>query len=141
MQAEPPKADPPKRKRRWFQFSLRSLLIVVTALAIPCGYLGWQAKVVRERKAMLDKIVSLGGGYLVARQDEPIEIPNPPLLRRWLGDERVAGVWFRRSRAGEDTRTILSVLPEVGFVDADTTDPRHPVMFGLKGRITAPRSR
>jgi hypothetical protein len=27
MQTEPPKADPPKRKRRWFQFSLRSLMI------------------------------------------------------------------------------------------------------------------
>jgi ATP-dependent Clp protease ATP-binding subunit ClpA len=25
MQAEPPKTDPPKRKRRWFQFSLRTV--------------------------------------------------------------------------------------------------------------------
>jgi hypothetical protein len=33
MQTEPPKADAPKRKRRWFQFSLRSLLIVVTLTA------------------------------------------------------------------------------------------------------------
>jgi hypothetical protein len=24
MEADPPKADPPKRKRRWFQFSLRT---------------------------------------------------------------------------------------------------------------------
>jgi hypothetical protein len=30
MQTEPPKADPPKRKRRWFQFSLRSLLVFKT---------------------------------------------------------------------------------------------------------------
>jgi hypothetical protein len=28
MRTEPPKADPPKRKRRWFQFSLRSVMIV-----------------------------------------------------------------------------------------------------------------
>ena len=28
------KANPPKRKRRWFQFSLRSLLIVVTVIGI-----------------------------------------------------------------------------------------------------------
>jgi hypothetical protein len=33
MEAEPPKAEPPKRKRRWFQFSLRMLLIGVTLLA------------------------------------------------------------------------------------------------------------
>jgi hypothetical protein len=51
MEAEPRKADPPKRKRRWFQFSLRTLMIGVTVLAVPCGYVGWQAKIVRERTA------------------------------------------------------------------------------------------
>jgi hypothetical protein len=30
MQTEPSEAEPPKRKRRWFQFSLRTLMIVVT---------------------------------------------------------------------------------------------------------------
>jgi uncharacterized membrane protein len=39
MDAEPPKADLPKGKRRWFQFSLRTLLIVVTLLAISSA--GW----------------------------------------------------------------------------------------------------
>jgi hypothetical protein len=33
MQTEPPKADPHKRKRRWFQFSLRTLLIAVVAFS------------------------------------------------------------------------------------------------------------
>jgi hypothetical protein len=32
MPAEPPKAKPPKHNRRWFQFSLRTLLIGVTLL-------------------------------------------------------------------------------------------------------------
>jgi hypothetical protein len=27
MQTNPPKIDPPKRKRRWFQFRLRTLMI------------------------------------------------------------------------------------------------------------------
>jgi hypothetical protein len=49
MEAEPPKADPPKRKRRWFQFSLRTLMILVTLLAVPCAYVGWQAPIVQER--------------------------------------------------------------------------------------------
>ena len=32
--SEPPKADTPKRKRRWFQFSLRTLLILTVACAV-----------------------------------------------------------------------------------------------------------
>jgi hypothetical protein len=34
MQAEPPKANPPKRKCRWFQFSLRSSLIFTLMSAV-----------------------------------------------------------------------------------------------------------
>jgi hypothetical protein len=33
-QNDPPKADPPNRKRRWFQFSLRTLMFGVTLVAI-----------------------------------------------------------------------------------------------------------
>jgi hypothetical protein len=36
MLTEPPKAESP-RKRRWFQFSLRTLFVVVTLLAVPCN--------------------------------------------------------------------------------------------------------
>ena len=61
MDAEPTKADPPKRKRRWFQFSLRTLLIAVTVLAVVCGYAAWQAKIVHERKALLLEIVRKNG--------------------------------------------------------------------------------
>jgi hypothetical protein len=34
MQSEPPKAEPPKRKRRWFQFSLRTLMIFTLICAV-----------------------------------------------------------------------------------------------------------
>ena len=34
MQAEPSKAEPPKRKRRWFQFSLRTLMIGALVVAL-----------------------------------------------------------------------------------------------------------
>ena len=40
MQSEPTKAEPPKRKRRWYQFSLRSLMIFTLIVAIPCAWLG-----------------------------------------------------------------------------------------------------
>jgi hypothetical protein len=75
MEAEPAKANPPKGKRRWFQFSLRSLMIGVTLLAVVCGYVA--------RVACLD---SCGGGCQVgslhqerrqeAREHDPVERPG-----------------------------------------------------------------
>ncbi len=50
-----PKAEPPKRKRRWFQFSLRTLMIGVTAFCLAAGWLLSQDGVVWERKALLKK--------------------------------------------------------------------------------------
>jgi len=58
MESDPPKADPPKSKRRWFQFSLRTLMIVVTLFCVVVGsYVGWQAKIVRERHIELSRVV------------------------------------------------------------------------------------
>jgi hypothetical protein len=109
MDAESIKADPPKRKRRWFQFSLRTLLIGVMLLAVAfdfCGYVGRQAEIVRERRALLDRIVRLGGCYNnISRRYFPMDwhavhlrggTPSPPLgqptlsaIRELLGDEAI----------------------------------------------------
>jgi hypothetical protein len=47
MQTEPPKADPPKRKRRWFQFSLRSLMIFTAICAIGSV---WVARGIEQKR-------------------------------------------------------------------------------------------
>jgi hypothetical protein len=80
-------ADQPSPRRR-FQFRLRTLMIAVTLFAlIPCGYVGWQAKIVRERRALLDSIKA-AGGYVTAARDN-VGPPPPSWLRRILGDETV----------------------------------------------------
>src|ERR1700680_5163089 len=56
--------EPPKHQRRWFQFSLRTLLIGVTLLAVPCAYVGSHAKIIHRRKAMLNKLTRLEGACL-----------------------------------------------------------------------------
>ena len=40
MEAEPPKTEPPKRKRRWFQFTLRTLIILTLIGGVVSGRLG-----------------------------------------------------------------------------------------------------
>ena len=42
MQTEPTNADPPKGKRRWFQFRLRTLMIFIAAVALACA--GWDTR-------------------------------------------------------------------------------------------------
>jgi hypothetical protein len=49
MQTEPPKADPPKRKRRWFQFSLRTLMIGVALFGVFGGWFGNQVRATNRR--------------------------------------------------------------------------------------------
>jgi len=78
--------EPPKRRR--YQFRLRTLLIVVTLVAVPCAYVGWQAKVVRERRALLDSLKAAGGGAIPVFHYEYIP-PPPPWIRRVFGDETV----------------------------------------------------
>jgi hypothetical protein len=50
MQTEPPKAEPPKRKRRWFQFSLRTLMIL-TLICDVGSY--WVTARIRIRQALM----------------------------------------------------------------------------------------
>jgi hypothetical protein len=77
MQTKPPKAEPPKRTRRWFQFSLRTLMIVVTLLAVPMGYVGWQAKIVKSRSDLLEQIKKRNRIYLsFAKAREDHSRPN-----------------------------------------------------------------
>src|SRR6478752_1724301 len=51
-----------RMKRRWFRFSLRTLLLIITAL---CVWLGMQVNAARRQKEVVDAIVKAGGrvGY------------------------------------------------------------------------------
>ena len=42
-----------------FQYSLRTLLIIVTLLAIPCGYIGWQRAIAMKRLELMREIEQL----------------------------------------------------------------------------------
>jgi hypothetical protein len=109
MQSEPPKGDPPKRKRRWFQFSLRSLMIGVTLLAVPLGYVGWQAKIVRHRRELIRQVVAAGSyvGF-----DFTLELEDSiPWLRRRLGDEAIR-LFGLLGATGEKREEISAAFPE-----------------------------
>lgn len=106
--------DQPSHRRR-FQFRLRTLMIGVTLLAVPCGYFGWQAKIVRERKAM--RIETEQHGTETIDFDgivwNPESKPKPSLVRRWMGDKALfeADVQLRDLDSPYTAR-IKEVFPE-----------------------------
>ncbi len=94
MQSEPVKADPPKRKRHWFQFSLRSLMIFTAIVAVVFGWLGSKFEQKRRQRAAAAAIIKNAGSvsYDYERVKgkpgywQPAEPFGPAWLRAILGD-------------------------------------------------------
>jgi hypothetical protein len=133
---EPLKAEPPKRKRRWFQFSLRTVMIFTALVAVVCGWLGSKIERKREERDAVKAIEALGGVVIYDFQWVDYEFvsdappPGPAWLRSLLGDEFFGAVDFvalrSRPEAIDDSlesfkglaqlRTLL--LSETGVSDA-----------------------
>ncbi len=87
------------------QFRLRTLMIVVTLLAVPLGYVGWQAKIVRERTAWRAN----------PHFAEPLLIDDGgtvPWVRRLLGDAESFGMLADESVSDEDLERCQVAFPE-----------------------------
>ncbi len=129
MPTEPSKAEPPKRKRRWFQFSLRTLLIVVTLLGVVCGYVSRQVAIVKERVVMaaapgVDSVVaanprdiitslSSGSGVVHVTSDS---LESIPWFRSWLGDRYYLGLSIDKSASDDEITRYKQAFPEATIV-------------------------
>jgi len=51
----------PAPRRRWYQFSLRTLLIVVTISAVPLGWFAWKVEQGRRHRAVIAWVEMMGG--------------------------------------------------------------------------------
>jgi hypothetical protein len=115
IEADDPTTEPPKRKRRWFQFSLRTLLIDVTLLATACGYIGWQARIVYEQKSLLARIKIAGGDYREMPTTRPPFRPDlkyePPLIRRWLGEPTIRAILLPEGYPDRDMNRVAAAFP------------------------------
>ena len=79
-----------KRRRRWFRFSLRTLLIIVTVLAVLLGWVGWRLGQVRRERATIIWVMEAGG---------EMSFSSRLVKRSWW--EKTTDKWFgERVRAG-----------------------------------------
>jgi hypothetical protein len=111
--------------RRRFQFRLRTLMIGVTVLAVACWYVGWQAKIVRDRKSELNRaviirLIGIDGGD----QAEAI-----PWVRRLLGDVSVNSISMPPDTTTEELDRLRALFPEstVTSVDRDFSPDNRSV--------------
>ena len=98
--------------RRWRQFSVRTLLVLVAIVAIWLGWIRWQ---VRQRQIMVDLILNRGG--VVHPYIQTTALPTDPdwyrekiqkcpsFVRMWFGDQ---GWYYIRIRRGPDGKLGFS---------------------------------
>jgi hypothetical protein len=101
-------ADPPKRKRRWFQFSLRSLMIFILICAVACDWFGWQAKIVRDRKSELNRVVNVR----LIGIDSDDQAKAIPWVRRFLGDVSVNSISMPPETTIDELDRLRALFPE-----------------------------
>jgi Leucine-rich repeat (LRR) protein len=110
METGPHKAEPPKRKRRWFQFSLRTLMVLTLVCAIPFAWLGRRIEQKRGEREAVAAIVKLGGsvsydyekaswewefgGSAPIGEVKHAKPPGPDWLRNLLGENFFSDVYW-----------------------------------------------
>jgi hypothetical protein len=113
-------ADAPA-KRRWYQFTLRTLLVLVLLCAVACSWFAVKMNRARRQKEAVAAILNAGGeigydyqldGGLRTRGGEP---PTPAWLRDLLGHdffEDVVCVWLHKGM-GDEVASRLGGLPKL----------------------------
>jgi hypothetical protein len=112
---------------RWFRFSLRSLFVIVTLLAV-C--VAWPLRHVNRRRAERTWIEQHGGSVDVFLRPKPIEDgsglyiesyqrvmgpevePEIPRWRRWLGDESYNQIYMPQGTSQADLDRARAIFPE-----------------------------
>src|SRR4051812_5946207 len=104
--------------RRWFQFSMRALVSLMTVLSLPLGWLAYERNQVRKRQADIAEFEKLGG---FAHFDES-QPPHPAWLRPLLGDDslgELVGMQFFGSPATNAELAPLSRMTRLQSLSLD----------------------
>lgn len=140
--------DSAPRRRRWFRFRLRTLLLALTVLAC---WLGWLTSVVRQRLALIEEIRGKPGVQVVTAEQYAQRFPpgaptatkslkSVSKVRAWMGDRAIQEIWYpgwKPSLSEDDLRRIRRVLPEAALIE-EQPEPCHPGCFPAGTLIDTP---
>ena len=130
--------------RRRFQFSIRSLLVMVVAVALPCSWLAVEMKKASEQREAVGAIKKAGGGVLYDWQfdangatNSNSEPPGPIWLRSLLGEDffQSVRIVFLEGKHVTDAELEhlkgLGQLPELHLGGTQVTDAGLEHLRGL----------
>jgi hypothetical protein len=115
-------ADSTIKCRRWFRFSLASLLLVITAVGI---WLGALANTAQKQMRAVQLIRRLAGNFNYDYQAAALAEPQyPEWLRKRLPHDflaRVTQVFLAKSEVTDDDLRILARLPHLNHLELQDT--------------------
>jgi len=120
----PVAASPPKPKRRWLTFSLRTFLLVVLLLAVGIGHVTNVWRRAEKQRAIVSQLRAKKWGIVLSSDPQVLAGSQPPglwIVRRMIGDDAYACV-DRVKRHGsplssDERLSQLVGLPKVKAVD------------------------
>lgn len=132
-------------KRHWLQFSLGSLLLLITVLA---AWLGWQVNRVRRQREAIALVERLGGEvYFDYQFDEDVPMGRfltfpdrkssaPDWLRRLIGDDffrHVASLSLRDTKVKDDDLRVIAGIRRLWILDLSNTSITSAGLAHLQG--------
>jgi hypothetical protein len=97
-------SNPPKPKRRWYQYRLRTLMIFVTLVAVGMSWFAVRMQRVRRQKEAVEAIDKLGGAWIEYKYEF---YGSPKWLRKWLGNDFFKDVATIHVHKSEHISSIL----------------------------------
>jgi hypothetical protein len=121
-----------KPKRRWLRFSLKTMLVVMTLMSIPLGWLAYERNEVSKRKAAIAAIEKLGGHVNL--------FADQPFCPDWLDsllDENSVGEVVSVTLSGTDVNDVdlanLTGLTKLEILELDHTQVSDAGLAELSG--------
>jgi hypothetical protein len=114
----------PKSKRRWYQYSLRTLMILVTLFAVACSWFAVKLGQAKRQREAVEALIKLGAfvgydselnsdGFMLIRG---VKTPGPEWLRKVLGDDFFKTVTYVNLTGSDVTTDMRGILVAHGSI-------------------------